>query len=146
MESESNVRKSTSDFRATIIKDCHRHPKMGLSEKSKTFTIENLLKSDGGKTGSSATSANSPPPPPLLVHFKPEAVHYDLLSRLDFSRPQDQVHLNWLRLQNAGPTSSSTHYLLGGLPGNYLCSGTRSFRELELEVGQTEKNRAIDQR
>lgn len=115
------------DYRG-FIKDIRSHPKkMGLSERSKTFTIENLLKSDRVKSGS-ALCPSAATPSALVVEsmrlsFQPEALTCDLLNGLDLTRSAaHQGHpqlLNWLRLHGSPVAAAQhTHYLLGALPGN----------------------------
>lgn len=131
---ESADKNSSPCDYSEFIKDIRKqsNKKMGLSERSKTFTIENLLKSDQVKSvitrnenspsanhlhHQSATNEESANASSLRLAFKPEAMTYDILNRLDLTRsshPDPQL-LNWLRLQSPIPP---THYLLGGLPGN----------------------------
>lgn len=121
-----------------LVKDLarHSHPRrMGLSERSKTFTIESLLKSDQNvKNHRDCSSAPESPPQPtahpdlrLAITSTAEDISRDLLSRLDFNvaAANDPQFLHWLRLHHNQTSSSSsaaipgppltTHYL----PGNY---------------------------
>lgn len=93
--------------------------KMGLSERSKTFTIENILKSDEAKTLTSNRLENGAMDETMRLPFTPETVASELLTRLDLQESSLQPphpHLllpNWLRFQG-----THTHYFLGGLSGN----------------------------
>lgn len=128
----NNPADSASDY-GQLLKDIRvtSQRKMGLSERSKTFTIENLLKSDPG--AHSPKSASSPSglvvtssSPSIVSSVFPCA---DLLTRLDFAaRQQEPQFLNWLRLQSPSSPGGSaapaaTQYLLSGLPGKLV--GTR---------------------
>lgn len=89
--------------------------KMGLSERSKTFTIENILRSDDEKTLTSGNRLDiGAMNETLRLPFTPETVTSELLTRLDLQQSSLHPHLllpNWLRFPH-------THYLLGGLSGN----------------------------
>lgn len=120
----NNNNSGLSDYRDNIIKDPRNSKRMGLSEKSKTFTIESLLRSDENDKSASAISPSVRPSavqdnPLMRLSLKPDAMTCDLLNRLDFTRRQDPHFFNWLRLQNPVAASTHlTHYLLSELPGN----------------------------
>lgn len=120
----NNNNSGLSDYRDNIIKDHRNSKRMGLSEKSKTFTIESLLRSDENDKSASAISPSVRPSavqdnPLMRLSLKPDAMTCDLLNRLDFTRRQDPHFFNWLRLQNPVAASTHpTHYLLSELPGN----------------------------
>lgn len=95
IESAQSVCSSAKDLRNIIPL------RMGGPERSKTFTIENILK-DESKTVS-------------------ETKPHQIKAKLDtIVSPQNSPHLfipHWMRMQHTTPQA---HYLLGGLPGNLV--------------------------
>lgn len=97
MESENSA-DSVEPVRVYKLGNNNCATKMRVSERSKPFTIENILK-DESKSCSD----------------------HKLVARLDFAAsgiPPQLFLPNWMRLPHS-PPAHQAHFFLGGLPGNY---------------------------
>lgn len=122
MESaDTAANRDYSDILEDIDSPQHKK-KMGLSAKSKTFTIENLLKSDAideiDLKSASAIKVNRPSAGDTLIEDATSSCDL-LLNRLDLAarQQQDPNFIAWLRSQH-NPAPPPTHYLFSGLSGN----------------------------
>lgn len=113
-------------------KDIRKHPKKsGLSEKSKTFTIESLLKSDQKKLFESSENKITSERTVMQVPIKADIIPSDLWTRLDFARRhQDPQIFNWLRMQSPTSSAHSIYNLQGAFKLNSLSPGVN----LELPI------------